>query len=468
MLNDVVISNKTYAKLTVPDEEFLDDIAMKTIRQDMPGFLLPVRIISINGKTEIRYEVCDGIRLSYLAEKMKKSEFLVMAENMLRPFRECNDWFLDYHKFYLNPDYIMIAKDYSHVRYVYRFENEYIKTEEDILDFFREFILKINLVDDQNYILNLYRRTKDRSITLKGIMDYILQENMSVNSSPDNMQEKKTDSSKKLSGGLEEFKDNISNSWEVKKAELKREMKAEESVKKEEPKVISEQFGKEDVKGSLLNNLFGEEPEEQEKKKKIISPREKNNRKENSKENGNKGFLGGLFGNKKESKGYVQEKAEVQPVIEHNPINQKLDSPKDGLYQSSEPDFTQEDVTVIGTMENRQSGENQLLLKLEDDKGYQCPKYMEIDLTKGYATIGRYDKAGIAQSDYNFDSSLSFISRRQCRIEKRDGQAVIIDLGSGNGTLVNDVVLAANMPCQIYKGDRVIFSKNKGITYIVC
>ena len=77
MLNDVVISNKTYAKLTVSDENVLDEIAVKVVKQDTPDFLLPIKMININGETEIRYEIGDGIRLSYLHEKMSKRDFLI-------------------------------------------------------------------------------------------------------------------------------------------------------------------------------------------------------------------------------------------------------------------------------------------------------------------------------------------------------------------------------------------------------
>lgn len=465
MLKDVVISNRTYAELTVADENNIDEIAMKTIKQDLPDFLLPIKIVNINGETEIRYEISDGIRLNYLSEKMNKREFLFLAENMLKPFKDCNDWFLDYHKFYLNPEYIIVSKDFSSVRYIYRFEDDYLRTEDDILSFFGEFVLKFNLIDDQNYILNLFRRTRDKNITLQIIMDYILQESAQMNSIINSAQNRKTDNIKKIAVGLEELKDSISKKWESDKEEVKIENKTGENANKKEIQTIPEVFGKEDIEGNLINNLFGEEPEKTEKK--IITHKEKNVHKENLKESKNKGFLGGLFSGKKENKKTDLERAETCEKIANNQFLQETNRRR--LHNNSaESNLTLEDVTVVGTLDFFDSDKEHLILKLLDDKGYKCPQFMDIDLTKGYASIGRYDKAGNSKSDYNFEASLSFISRRHCRIEKRNDQVVIIDLGSGNGTLVNEVTLVANMPYQINKGDRVVFSKNKGITYVVC
>ena len=57
MLKDIVLSNKTYAKMTVSDESVLDEIAVKVVKQDAPDFLLPVKMINIDGLMEIRYEI---------------------------------------------------------------------------------------------------------------------------------------------------------------------------------------------------------------------------------------------------------------------------------------------------------------------------------------------------------------------------------------------------------------------------
>lgn len=457
MLKDVVISNKVYAKMTVSDESVLDEIAVKVVKQDAPDFLLPVKMININDSMEIRYEIGDGIRLSYIDETMSKKEFLTLLENMIRPFKNCDDWFLDYHHFYLNSDYIIKGKNCMDVRYVYRFDHDYIQDDQSILAFFGEFILKINLSDDPEYILNLYRRTKEKNTTLMMLLDYIAQENINEKEYP--LEEKPQ---KKTTISVAEIKESISNNLENKKIELKGEIKSEAREFEKVVHKASSEFGKEDVKGDLIDHLFGEETEKKPKKKEKNASAEKCNR----------GLLGGLFGTKKTAsdknkENGADEKNFVRNISEER--NQKeLVSDSEKMGNSYMSDATIGDETVIENMEIKESSADKLILQLEDDHGFHCPKYIEIDLHRGYATLGRYDKAGNAQADYNFDASLSFISRRHCRIEKKNGQVVVIDLGSGNGTLVNEVALAANMPWPIHSGDKITFSKNNKITYRVC
>ena len=86
-------------------------------------------------------------------------------------------------------------------------------------------------------------------------------------------------------------------------------------------------------------------------------------------------------------------------------------------------------------------------------------------MTKGFATVGRYDKAGKGVCDYNFSSSISFISRSHFRLEKENNQIQIIDLNSSNGTFVNGTKIVSNIPHNISKGDLIMFSLKKRITY---
>ena len=74
-------------------------------------------------------------------------------------------------------------------------------------------------------------------------------------------------------------------------------------------------------------------------------------------------------------------------------------------------------------------GNSELRLRLENCMGCQCPSYIEIPLPSGFATVGRANKNGEAQSDYNFDASVSFVSRRQFSCGKRTGS--LENCGSG-------------------------------------
>ena len=134
MLTDVVIANKSYTKLTVPAGSQTDQIALRVIRRDCPDFLLPIKVLhnhyckvddEIDGELEIRYELLEGVRLSYFPKKMKKREFIDLFVRLLSPFKECSDWFLDYHNFLLDENYILVGKNGGGVKYVYLPAAEY-------------------------------------------------------------------------------------------------------------------------------------------------------------------------------------------------------------------------------------------------------------------------------------------------------------------------------------------------------
>ena len=91
---------------------------------------------------------------------------------------------------------------------------------------------------------------------------------------------------------------------------------------------------------------------------------------------------------------------------------------------------------------------------------------IELDLGKGYATIGRFDKLGAMQSDFNFDATFSFISRVHVRIELVGDEWRMVDL-SKNGTFLNGSALAPNIPYTFSSGDVITFTKKHSISYVV-
>lgn len=81
--------------------------------------------------------------------------------------------------------------------------------------------------------------------------------------------------------------------------------------------------------------------------------------------------------------------------------------------------------------EEQDGDDGTLRLRLVDGAGYDCPRLVEIDLSQGFATVGRRDKNNQAQSDYSFDASLSFISRRHFRVEREGITGSSSTLGQG-------------------------------------
>ncbi|MBR4082983.1 MAG: FHA domain-containing protein [Lachnospiraceae bacterium] len=471
MLTDVVIANKTYAKLVLPDNAVMDDIAVNVIKQDIPDFLLPVKMINIDGNTELRYEIGEGTRLSYLPDSMTKREFVILLENMIRPFQTCNDWFLDYHSFCLNSDYIIVSRNYTNVRYIYVPDDTHRQSEEDVLTFFREFILNTNLSDEPAYVMNLYRQLKEKNSSLVSMLDYLVRETGGsqtatyVEAAPQKQEEKKRNF---VEAGMNFINNRVKE--EVAPKVSKPVQEEVPPVKPVETYQPQEEFGKKDVKGDLINNLFGD-VEESGPKKKGKAPKAEKPVKEKS----SKGLLGGIFGGSKANNANTNANVgnvyQAQVPMQNSYVNNE--PPRAAVQQTvraAEPVsyYDGDDVTMIGGVEAPVGDGSKLTLQLEEDRGYQFPKYIEIDLKKGYATIGRFDKAGNPQADYNFDASLSFISKRHFRIERVGSQYRIIDVGSSNGTMLNGTDLVANMPYTLNIGDKIIISRKHKVTYRVC
>ncbi len=455
MLNDVVIANKTYTKMIIPAGEHLDDIALKVIKADLPEFLLPIKSMDIDGDTEIRYEIVDGLRLEYLPNSMTRKEFVALLAGMLMPFKICNDWFLDYHNILLDKRYILVGKKHTTVKYVYIPSAKYAQSESAIMDFFRSFILHMDLTDDKAYTTDLLRCATSTGANLITIYDYISRD---IDKTTQKEVNKK-----------QEYKETPVQPIPVTPVSVKTETPKVEVSKMEVPKPDmpngvsaglrpGDAFGKNNMLDDLSGNLFSDDDDEpkKEKKKKVKEPVDK--------EKTSKGMFGGFFGGKAKGKDDAVAAVSfdvVQPRqtedLHRNSAGYAMDMTNTG---DDATDILGDDVVAVDS--------NRLVLQLEDAAGYNCPKVIEIDLNKGFATVGRYDKAGNPQGDFNFDASLTFISRRHLRIEKSGDQKRIIDLESGNGTMLNGQPLVANMAYPINPGDKIAISKKHRITYRVC
>jgi hypothetical protein len=80
----------------------------------------------------------------------------------------------------------------------------------------------------------------------------------------------------------------------------------------------------------------------------------------------------------------------------------------------------------------------------------------------GAVVIGRFDpNVGPIDVDLGGLSEGSFVSRRHARIEFRDGQWVLEDLGSSNGTFLRkgDEFIRIAEPTPLADGDLVVFGK---------
>ncbi|MBL4704738.1 MAG: FHA domain-containing protein, partial [Flavobacteriales bacterium] len=77
-------------------------------------------------------------------------------------------------------------------------------------------------------------------------------------------------------------------------------------------------------------------------------------------------------------------------------------------------------------------------------------------LVQGTFTVGRGEG-----STLKFPSSIKEVSRNHAALKQEGSFMVVTDLGSSNGTLVNDEWIKPNTPIRLQPGDKVCFGKKR-------
>ncbi len=467
MLTDIVIANKSYARYLVPENSRLDPIAMKVIKQDCPDFLMPIRTVEMDGQMEVRYELTGGIRMEYCPQEISKKDYYALLIHLLEPFKLCGDWFLDYHCFLLDRNYIFVDRGSQAVKYVYIPERGPVAGDEQIRNFFMDLIIGLTVVDDERAQIEPLRILKGNA-GLLSLLEYFQKQQRDLlfaqpAPAPSEPVKQKPARPAPVSENVAE-KQVEKPADEVRKAlfsaKPKEEKRAEAGAR---PGTNAVDFGKEDVQGRLMNNLFGEEepPKTKEKPKRGgVFSRLKGKAKKD---------LGEPQAADEAAAGILEEIRALQPKPEAPVIEQEAARPVQGAEGLGQTPYTDTDGEITTVSEEEAFDNHTLRLRLEEHEGCTCPPMIEISLKGGAATIGRANKNGEAQADFNFDMSNSFISRIHCRVERNGDSWKIVDLNSTNGTYVNHTKIAPNIPYPLKQNDVIAISCNKRrLTYRVC
>ena len=241
MLTDVSDANKSYTKLEVSEKSDLDLIAVKVLRKDCPDFLFPLKMMEIDGETEIRYELTDGVRFCYMPTQMKKREFIELLTNLIQPFKACSDWFLDYHNFVLDENYILVGKNEQSVKYIYVPTKSQTNSDQEIISFFAGLILKMDIKDDQSYTVDLLRVIKSSNANLMTLLEHLQKDHVEKKAAPLAPPKPAEDHMKKIVSFVQDIPEKMAEKKEKQepvKAEKPAETKAE-PVKAEPAKKIA-------------------------------------------------------------------------------------------------------------------------------------------------------------------------------------------------------------------------------------
>ena len=445
MLKEIVVANKNYAVCAASNPQSLDKTAVKVIRLDCPSFLMPMRLVNIDNQLQLRYEILGGIRLSYMPMKMRKQELNQLLTQMITPFMDCADWFLDYRNIYLDRDYIMVDQNDYKVKYIYLPITEgKANTEERVLKFFSELVMEIDLEDDPAYITSVMRCIMGKEASLCALADMLKK------------QTEKTPFVPETPPALAPVKPEP-----IKPKPIVPEKNVQPEIS--QPFGSGQKYGENNLAGAIGAGLFGDDSDSKKKNKKETK---KENKKESKpeKDKKSKGFFGKLLeGDKKPKNEPAVEKEELSLVVNAYQQPQMQSAPQAYDMEAAAGNFN----TEIEDDDEIESTDT-LRMRLESSAVDNVPELIELDMSKVCVVVGRVDKTGKMSADFNFDMSLTYIGRRHARFEKVGEDFFMIDLESKNHTYLNGEELLPNRRYPIHKGDRITFTKKYAITYRVC
>lgn len=468
MLNEIQVANKMYAVVPLEKNDSADSIVLNVMRVDLPPFLMPMKVMNMNNTTEFRYEMSGGTRMEYITLTFKKSQAIQLLINMISPFADCVDWFMDYHHFLLDKNYIMVNTDDYSVKYIYNPAYGGRNDDKDILDFFMDLFLEMEITDDA-----AYANVLAKSVHKKGASIFSLLEDLKSE-----MAKLYTPLEKPAVKTPEPVVQIVEK---VKEAVPVVEEKVKKVIGKKEKEPVADSFsgnaglpgadvgfGENDDLGQLAALLSDDSDSKKKKEKKpkkekpVKEPKQPKEKPE--KEKG--GLFGGLLGKKKKEDNIIDEI--VTPVKEVKKPRSKV------VFGRKDPEPVVASVTDYDARTELPDDEvtpvaSGFTMKLESKDIAKAPEYVTLDLVSGPVTVGRFDKTGEKVSDYNFDISLTFIGRTHMRFEQDEkGQVYVIDLNSKNHTYLNGEELMPNYRYHVEKGDIIMISRKYRLTYRVC
>ena len=473
-----------YLNIPLESSAELDNIAIKVLEDECPDFLIPFSLIYRNENGVLKYKLVNAVALEYSNLTLSKKKFVEMYLNLLTPFLEGKDWFLDYHSICFDKSYVYLDRELTKASFIYIPEKSYHNTDDEIFNFFKEVLNNVTVTGDNSFLVKLYQYFNRGDVTLADLYLLVKEEN------------RKSENIVSIGNGKQQREAECRTTPVISIPEDNRQQEMEESVPRREVAV------------STL------EQEEKKKKKRLFGSGDKKKKKpedndilsgeiplESDPYNSDDEVLKALFGDNKKKKKEKKEKPlkrieekvfasekgkeflgrkKKEPESERKNISeiQQGQSTVSSLSQSVPPlpqSFNQSG-TSAGYMPIMRNEETEIYddnmqmscgyLELIGEMAHGAPARIELGFEKNFITLGRIS-ADSAKPDVAFGSELKRIGRMHARIEKNGENFYIIDLGSANHTSLNGQKLIPNHPYVLKNGDEVAFAIGRPVRYRV-
>lgn len=424
-----------YLTVRLQDMAQLDEIAVNVINEDCPKFLIPFRIVNVNDSSFLKYKLVNTIALEYCNTTVRKAEFVRMYLGLLTPFVKGNDWFLDYHNFCIDRQYVFLDKMTETVYFIYIPEVSYRNTENEILQFFRDAFIRMTITDDADFQVRIFRYFARKDITLEELYLLFQEENKKINNGGQSVPQKVPAAFTPPYERNKTAERDIQSRLNIQPKE--NQVKQEEAGLKSEDVELSTDASEDEV----MQALFGE--------------------KKNKKKSRDKKKSLTFFGKKKDTISEKKpESLKGKTGGEGNTRDQKVSSVLP--FVSEFAGNREEDKTEISS-EYGQIAERSCLELIDSPIPGAVPR-INLDFSADFITIGRRSSAEV-QPDVPFGKEFTRMGRRHARIERRGNRYYVIDLGSANHTFLNGQMLVPNQPYELTDGGELSFTDSKPVRY---
>lgn len=440
-----------YVNIVLPASCRQDRIAVRVIKESCPEFLLPFGMTDINDQVTLKYKVPNAVALKYLNGSFTKQMFLDFYAGLLEPFVRGYDWFLDYHYVCIAPDYIYVDKQTIKSGFLYIPEQSYRNTDEEIVDFLKNVLNKVQVTDDSAFLVRLYQYFNLGNVVLSDLDNMIKAEKNKMAPKPVGAAAVRSMTPQSAAGTAASTPVGAASNA------------ASGAASGSQPP-SSGASGSDD--NDMMNALFGSPSKKKEKPPKPKKQREKPVKAEKP-EKAEKGlFGGGLFGRKKAKEtgtNPAENQAPPQAVQTALPVrNAEPQQAAPAMTLAFQDPAAESSVTMIaGT-----SYQAEKCLELIGSERAGAIARISLDFPNDFITIGR-ESGDAVQPDIRFDKSFRQVSRMHLRIERKGDIYYVIDLGSGNHTLIDGQMMVPNTQYQLNPGSVLSIAANLPVRYRV-
>lgn len=404
--NKTDINEGNIVSISIP-LEMVDKNALFTMAKDMPPFVVPFTYRYVNDKIEINYMVSRKSMLRYHVGTKSVEEFCRLFHNLLQPLQNCSDWFMDPFSFVLKYENLYYDSNQNQIFYLYIPSVAACSDAEELQQLAKQVERDFPVTDDAFRVKILEILT--REFRIRDVLDVINSATTQNRINPEKIEPQ-------LEKSVDEKKNHISvpNGSAV---------------------------GKENDDIDDLEICFPQQEQPGKKGKKS-------------------GFLGGLFGRREKKEAAKKPNRHLYSAADEKPASNGKEF-LSGNEDISEWFDSEKDANTVVKPKN---GVKKARLVCIGDPA--LPKIIEIKMnSSNLFRIGRFDvKLGRKQSEFEFHEDTLEVSRHHAAIEWKNGKYYITDIGSQEGTILDDKHLPLNVAVELKNGSNVSFG-NAGADY---